>query len=75
MWIPQARTLEQGCHALLQGIFPTWDRTQVPHIAGGLLLSEPQGRPKDTEVGSLSLLQGIFHGYAVLLHCREILTS
>ena len=24
-----------GCHALLQGIFPTQDRTQVSHIAGG----------------------------------------
>ena len=23
-----------GCHALLQGIFPTWDRTLVSHIAG-----------------------------------------
>ena len=24
-----------GCHALLQGIFPTRDRTQVSHNAGG----------------------------------------
>ena len=24
-----------GCHALLQGIFPTQDRTQVSHTAGG----------------------------------------
>ena len=23
-----------GCHALLQGIFPTRDRTQISHIAG-----------------------------------------
>ena len=26
-----------GCHALLQGIFPTQDRTQVSHIAGRLV--------------------------------------
>ena len=24
-----------GCHALLQGIFPTQDQTQIFHIAGG----------------------------------------
>ena len=24
-----------GCHTLLQGTFPTRDRTQVSHIAGG----------------------------------------
>ena len=26
-----------GCHALLQGIFPTQERTQVSHIAGGFI--------------------------------------
>ena len=36
------------------------DRTQVSHIAGGLLPSELPGKPKNTEVSSLFLLQQIF---------------
>ena len=45
-----------GCHALLQGSSQPRDRTQVSHIAGEFLLSEPPGKPKNTGVGSLSLL-------------------
>ena len=40
------------------------------------LLSEPQGKPKNTGEGSLSLLQGIFLAQELnwgLLHCRWIL--
>ena len=40
------------------------------------LPAEPQGKPKNTAVGSLSLLQGIFltqESNRVLLHCRQIL--
>ena len=40
------------------------------------LLSEPPGKPKNTEVDSLSLLQGIFLTQELnwsLLHCRRIL--
>ena len=40
------------------------------------LPSEPPGKPKNTEVGSLSLLQGIFltqESSQGLLHCRRIL--
>ena len=36
---------------------------------------EPQGKPKNTVVGSLSLLQGIFLTQELnwgLLHCRQI---
>ena len=36
-----------GCHALLQGIFPTSDWTQVSCTAGNSLSSEPPGKPKD----------------------------
>ena len=36
------------------------DQTQVSLIAGNSLLSKPPGKPKNTGVGSLSLLQGIF---------------
>ena len=42
----------------------------------GCLLSEPPGKPKNSGVGSLSLLQGIFPTQELswgLLHCRWIL--
>ena len=35
-------------------------QTQVSHIAGNSLLAEPPGKPKNTVVHSLSLLQRIF---------------
>ena len=43
-----------GCLALFQGIFPT----QVSHIAGGFFTICSPGKPENTGVGSLSLLQG-----------------
>ena len=50
--------------------------TQVSWIAGDSLLSEPPGKPKNTGVGSLSLLQGIFVTQELnrgLLRIRQIL--
>ena len=35
------KNTEEGCHALLQGIFPT----QVSYISGGFFPSEPTGKP------------------------------
>ena len=52
------------------------DRTQVSHIAGNSLPAEPQGKSKNTGVGSLSLLQGVFPTQGLnpgLPHCRRIL--
>ena len=53
------------------------DQTWVSHITGGFfLLSESPGKPKNTGVDSLSLLQGIFPTQELnwgLLHCRQIL--
>ena len=49
-----------GCHACLQGIFPTQDWTQVSLIAGGFFTDWATRKPKNTGVSSLSLLQGIF---------------
>ena len=53
------------------GIKPGSSAMQV-----GSLPAEPQGKPKNTGVGSLSLLQGIFptqESNQGLLHCRQIL--
>ena len=41
-----------------------------PTLQVDSLLSEPLGKSKNTEVGSLSLLQGIFLNRD-LLHCRQ----
>ena len=66
-----------GSLSLLQGISQPRDQTQVSCIAGGLSLpAESQGKPKNTGVGSLSLLQGIFPTQGLnpgLPHCRRTL--
>ena len=52
------------------------DQTQISHIIGGSLPAEPQGKPKNNGVGSLSLLQEIFptqESNRGLLHGRRIL--
>ena len=47
-----------GCHALNQGIFQTQGSNPgLPHCRQ--ILSEPPGKPKNTGMGSLSLLQEI----------------
>ena len=68
------------CHAFLQGIFLTQGLNQhllcFLHWEADSLPDEPLGKPKNTGVGSLSLLQGILltqelnRGH---LHCRRIL--
>ena len=53
------------------GIKPRSPTSQVDSLP-----AEPQGKPKNTGVGSLSLLQGIFltqESIWGLLHCRWIL--
>ena len=45
----------------LQEIFPTQGlNLGLPHYGWIFLPAEPQGKPKNTDVDSLSLLQGIF---------------
>ena len=49
---------------------------QCPVVQADSLLTKPPGKPKNTGVGSLSLLQGIFLTQELnqgLLHCRQIL--
>ena len=64
------------CHAFLQGIFPTKGLNLKPAVQADSLLSEPLGKPVNTGVHSLSLLQRIFLTQELnwgLLHCRHIL--
>ena len=65
-----------GCHAFLQGIFPTQGLNQVSHIAGRFFTIQATRKPKNTRVGGLSLLQGIILAQDLnqgLRHCRWIL--
>ena len=51
-------------------------KPRSPTLQAGSLSAEPQGKPKNTGVGSLSLLQGIFPTQGSnpgLPHCRWIL--
>ena len=53
-----------------------WIEPRSPTLQVESLLPEPQGKPKNIEVGSLSLLQRVFPTqelYWGLLHCRQIL--
>ena len=64
------------CHLghLLQGIFPTRGSTRSPALQAESLPAEPPGKPKNTGVGSLSLLPE--KGFPTqesnwgILHCR-----
>ena len=66
-----------GCHALLQGIFPTQgSNPDLLHCRHILLPSEPPRKSKNTGVGSLSFFQGISPIQKPnwsLLHSRRIL--
>ena len=73
--ILQARILAWVAVPFSRGFSRPRDRSQVSLIADSLP-SEPTGKPKNTEVGSLSLLQGIFPTQELsygLLYCRQIL--
>ena len=66
-----------GCHALLQGIFPTqgWNPGYLA-LQVDSLWAEPPGKPKNPAVGSLSPFQVNFPTQELnrgLLHCRRML--
>ena len=72
----QARILEWVAFPFSRRSSQPRDQTQVSHIAVDSLPTEPQGKPKNTRVGSLSLLQWIFPTQESdwgLLHYGQIL--
>ena len=74
--ILQARILEWVAFPFSRGSSQPRDRTQSVAWQVNSLPAEPPGKPKNTGVGSLSLLQGIFQTQESnrgLLHCRQIL--
>ena len=54
--ILQAGITGVGSHSLLQGIFPTQGSNPDLPPCRWILYAEPQGKPKNTGMGSLSLL-------------------
>ena len=66
-----------GFHALRQGNLPNPGvESRSPALQADSSPAEPPGEPKNTGVGSLSLLQQIFQTQGLnqgLLHCRRIL--
>ena len=66
-----------GCHVLLQGNLPKpGTEPRSPTVQADSLPTGPSGKPKNTGVGSLSLLQKISptqESNQGLLHCRQIL--
>ena len=65
-----------GQNTFSRGSSQPRDWTQASHIAGRFFTSWATGKPENTGVGSLSLLQGIFPTQGLnpgLPHCRRIL--
>ena len=74
--ILQARILEWVAFPISRGSSQSRDQTLGPTLQSDSLPAVPQGKPKNTRVGSLSLLQRIFQAQESnrgLLHCRQIL--
>ena len=59
-WNSPGQNTGVGSLFFSRGFSQPKDRTQVSHIAGNSLPAEPPGKPKNTGVGRLSLLQWIF---------------
>ena len=58
-WNSLGQNTGVGTLSLLQEIFPTQGSNPgLPALQADSLPAEPQGKPKNTRVGSLSLLQG-----------------
>ena len=74
--ILQARILEWVAFPFSRGSFNPGIEPRSPTLQADFCLpAEPQEKPKNTGVGSLSLLQGIFptqESNQGLLHCRQI---
>ena len=78
--------MDYAVHGILQArilkyvVFPfsgvSFKSRYLPNLQADSLLAEPLGKPKNTGVGSLSLLQQIFliqESNQGVLHCRQIL--
>ena len=75
-WNSLGQNTGVGSLSFARGSSQPRDQTQISHIAGEFFTSWATEKPKNTRVGSLSLLQWIFPTQELnwgLLHCRQIL--
>ena len=75
-YILQARILEWIAIPFSGGSSQPRNRTRSPVLQADSLPAELPGKPKNTEAGSLSLLEQVFQtqeSNRSLLHCRQIL--
>ena len=76
-WNSPGQNTRVGSHFFLQGNLPNPGiEPRSTTLQADSLPSEPPGKPRNTGVGSLSLLQGIFlteESKQGLLHCRRIM--
>ena len=71
----QAKIMEWVAMPSFRGSSHPRDGTQISHISCGFFTTEPPGKPKNTGIGSLSLLQGTFVTQELnrsLLHCSSL---
>ena len=74
--ILQARILEWAAVPFSRDLLNPGTEPRSPTLQADSLPTEPPGKPKNTGVGSLSILQWIFptqESNQGLLHCRQIL--
>ena len=87
--VPLPSPMDYTVHGILQARILVWEafpffrgssqpriKPMFPALQADSLPTEPQGKPKNTVVGGLSLIQGIFptqESNPGLLHCRQIL--
>ena len=76
--ILQARILEWVAFPFSRGLPNPGIKRRLPTLQADSFPAEPQGKPKNTGLGSLSLLQGIFPTQGSnpdLPHCRQSLSQ
>ena len=74
--ILQVRIIDGVAVHFFRGFSNPGIKSRDPTLQADSLLAEPPGKPKNTGVGSLSLLQWLFPTQELnwgLLHCRQIL--
>ena len=75
-WNSPGQNIGMGSLSLTQGLSNPGTEPRSPTLQVDSLQAEPQGKPKNTGVCSLFLLQGIFPTQELnqsLLHCRQVL--
>ena len=75
-WNSLGQYIGVGSLSILQGLLNPGIKPRSPSLQADSLPAKPPGKPKNTGVGSLSILQWIFPTQELnwgVLHCRQIL--